>query len=114
VAKFALLNICSHIGTPLGDRELKEFRDRGQGTINSSFFYHYARLIEILVCIEQIEQLLEDSDLNSDRLRAKPPEALYFTTIMFLGCSTHAVGQMPLHVQLFDAEENLLEDVCQN
>lgn len=31
-----------------------------------------------------------------------------------LSCSTHAVGQMPLHVQLFDAEENLLADVCQN
>jgi NAD-reducing hydrogenase large subunit len=71
VGPLARLNICSHIGTPLGDRELAEFRDRGQGTINSSFFYHYARLIEILVCIEQIEQLLEERDLNSDRLRAK-------------------------------------------
>ena len=27
-----------------------------------------------------------------------------------LSCSTHAVGQMPLHVQLFDAEENLLDN----
>lgn len=27
-----------------------------------------------------------------------------------LSCSTHAVGQMPLHVQLFDAQGNILEE----
>ncbi|MEM7593890.1 MAG: Ni/Fe hydrogenase subunit alpha [Cyanobacteria bacterium P01_A01_bin.83] len=68
VGPLARLNICSHIGTPLGDRELREFRDRGQGIVNSSFFYHYARLIEILACIERIEKMLEDTDLYSDRL----------------------------------------------
>ena len=71
VGPLARLNICSRIGTPLGDRELAEFREKAKGTANSSFFYHYARLIEILVCIEKIEQLIEDSDLQSDRLRAK-------------------------------------------
>ena len=38
--------------------------------MNSSFWYHYARLIEILAGIESIEHLLDDSDLLSDRLRA--------------------------------------------
>ncbi|MEL7010557.1 MAG: Ni/Fe hydrogenase subunit alpha [Cyanobacteria bacterium J06648_1] len=184
VGPLARLNICSHIGTPLGDRELAEFRDRGKGTVNSSFFYHYARLIEILVCIERIEQLLLDSDLTSDRLRAKAginqlegigvseaPRgtlfhhyrvnengliekvnliiatgqnnlamnrtvtqiARYFirgNTISegmlnrveagirafdpCLSCSTHAVGQMPLQIQLFNEKEELIDTVTQN
>jgi NAD-reducing hydrogenase large subunit len=50
--------------------ELREFRDRGKGTVTSSFFYHYARLIEILASIEHIEILLDDPDLLSTRLRA--------------------------------------------
>lgn len=65
------MNICSHIGTPLADLELREFRDRGKGTVLSSFFYHYAQLIEILASIEQIEILLDDQDLLSTQLAAK-------------------------------------------
>ncbi|MBU7585290.1 MAG: Ni/Fe hydrogenase subunit alpha [Nostoc sp. TH1S01] len=71
VGPLARLNICNRIGTPLADQELQEFRDRGQGTVKSSFFYHYARLIEILACIEHIEILLEDPDILSKRLRAE-------------------------------------------
>ena len=70
VGPLARLNICSHIGTPLADAELREFRDRTKNTPNSSFFYHYARLIEILAAIEHIEKLLDDPDLLSTRLRA--------------------------------------------
>ncbi|ELS00766.1 coenzyme F420-reducing hydrogenase, alpha subunit [Xenococcus sp. PCC 7305] len=183
VGPLARLNICSRIGTALGDRELREFRDRGQGTVNSSFFYHYARLIEILACIEHIENMLEDSDLSSDHLRAKAginqlegigvseaPRGTLFhhyhvdehgliqkvnliiatgqnnlamnrtvaqisrhfihgTTIPegmlnrveagirafdpCLSCSTHALGKMPLHIQLFDEGGNLLDDAWQ-
>ncbi|MEJ1930570.1 Ni/Fe hydrogenase subunit alpha, partial [Nostoc sp. NIES-2111] len=52
VGPLARLNICSHIGTTLADRELKQFRELTSGIAKSSFFYHYARLIEILACIE--------------------------------------------------------------
>ena len=38
--------------------------------MTSSFWYHYARLIEILAGIERIERLLDDPDLLSDQLRA--------------------------------------------
>ncbi|WP_036477930.1 Ni/Fe hydrogenase subunit alpha [Myxosarcina sp. GI1] len=184
VGPLARLNICSRIGTPLSDRELREFRERGKGTVNCSFFYHYARLIEILACIEQIEDLLEDSDLYADRLRAQAginqlegvgvseaPRGTLFhhyhvnrdgllTKVNLiiatgqnnlamnrtiaqiarhylqggkisqgmlnrveagirafdpcLSCSTHAVGQMPLHVCLFDAAGNILDNVWQN
>jgi hypothetical protein len=40
------------------------------GAVTSSFLYHYARLIEILACLERIERLLDDPDLLSDHLRA--------------------------------------------
>jgi NAD-reducing hydrogenase large subunit len=64
------LNVCSHIGTPLADQELREFRDRANGTATSSFRYHHARLVEILAAVEKIERLLDDPDLASERLRA--------------------------------------------
>ncbi len=184
VGPLARLNICRNIGTILSDRELREFRDRGKGTVNSSFFYHYARLIEILASIERIEIMLEDSDLHSSHLRAKAginqlegigfseaPRGTLFHHYQIdenglikkvnliiatghnnlamnrtvaqiarhfisgtkipegmlnrveagirafdpcLSCSTHAVGQMPLHIQLFDAVGNLLDDVAQH
>jgi NAD-reducing hydrogenase large subunit len=71
VGPLARLNICTHIGTPLADAELKEFRSHAKGTVQSSFFYHYARLIEILACIEHIEIILDDPDILSTRLRAE-------------------------------------------
>jgi NAD-reducing hydrogenase large subunit len=70
VGPLARLNICTHIGTPLADAELREFRAHGNGAVTSSFYYHYARLIEILAAIERIDLLLEDPDIFSDRLRA--------------------------------------------
>jgi NAD-reducing hydrogenase large subunit len=70
VGPLARLNVCSQMGTPLADLELSHFRDLGEGAVTSSFFYHYARLIEILAAIERIQQLLEDTDLQSERLRA--------------------------------------------
>jgi NAD-reducing hydrogenase large subunit len=38
--------------------------------VKSSFFYHYARLIEILASVEHIEILLDDPDILSTRLRS--------------------------------------------
>jgi NAD-reducing hydrogenase large subunit len=71
VGPLARLNICTHIGTPQADQELRELRERAGGAVNSSFFYHYARLIEILAAIEQIERLIEDPQLGAARLRAQ-------------------------------------------
>jgi NAD-reducing hydrogenase large subunit len=69
VGPLARLNICDRIGTPLAEQELQLFRQHG--TVNSSFYYHYARLIEILTCIERIEAGLDDPDLTCELLRAK-------------------------------------------
>lgn len=71
VGPLARLNICDRMGTPDADRELQEFRDRaGARVATSSFFYHYARLIEILAAIEWIERLVDDPDIVSERTRA--------------------------------------------
>jgi NAD-reducing hydrogenase large subunit len=71
VGPLARLNICDRFGTPKADAELAEFRDRAGGMATSSFFYHYARLIEILACLEKIGDLIDDPDLLSSRIRAK-------------------------------------------
>ncbi|MEA5449127.1 Ni/Fe hydrogenase subunit alpha [Leptolyngbya sp. CCNP1308] len=181
VGPLARLNICDRIGTPLAEQELHQFRQHGtvNGTVNSSFFYHYARLIEILTCIERIEVALEDLELQSDRLRARAdvnqqeavgvseaPRGTLFHHYQIdanglltqvnliiatgqnnlamnrtvaqiarhyihgpdipepllnrveagirafdpcLSCSTHAAGQMPLHLQLISAEGEVLD-----
>lgn len=181
VGPLARLNVCARMGTPLADQELQEFRDRGSGTANSSFFYHYARLIEILASIERIEGWLDDPDLLSNRLRAhadvnqlegvgvsEAPRGTLFHHYQVdengliekvnliiatgqnnlamnrtvaqiarhyihgteipegmlnrveagirafdpcLSCSTHAAGQMPLHIQLVGADGKVLNEV---
>jgi NAD-reducing hydrogenase large subunit len=71
VGPLARLNICEQIGTPLADRELCEYRDRLGRVVTSSFFYHYARLIEILAAVEHIALLLDDTELRSPYVRAE-------------------------------------------
>lgn len=70
VGPLARLNVCERIGTPRADRELAHFRDLGRGTVTSSFLYHYARLIEIMACIERIDLYMDDAELSSEDLRA--------------------------------------------
>ncbi|MCS6772737.1 MAG: Ni/Fe hydrogenase subunit alpha [Thermoflexales bacterium] len=189
VGPLARLNICSSIGTPLADKELAEFRQRGnsKGVVLSTFMYHYARLIEILAALERIELLLNDPDILSTHVRAsgginklegvgvseaprgtlfhhyhvdrlgmikkvnliiatgqnniamnrtvkqiaqhwihgaveaKIPEGLLNRVEAgirafdpCLSCSTHAVGQMPLKVTLFDAQGRVLDEVTRS
>jgi NAD-reducing hydrogenase large subunit len=70
VGPLARLNVCQRMNVPLADAELVEYRQRGGRTVNASFYYHYARLIEILAAIETIERILDDPDLRSGHLRA--------------------------------------------
>jgi NAD-reducing hydrogenase large subunit len=181
VGPLARVNICSHFGTPEADRELQEFRDRAGGIATSSFFYHYARLLEILASLERIQRLIDDPDIVSERVRAtaginelnaigvsEAPRGTLFHHYQVdengliekvnliiatgnnnlamnktvaqiakhfihghqipegmlnrveagircydpcLSCSTHAAGQMPLHVQLYQADGTLADEV---
>lgn len=70
VGPLARLNVCTRMGTPLADRELEAFRKLSSGAVTSSFYFHLARLIEILASVEWIEAMLDDPDLKSSELRA--------------------------------------------
>lgn len=70
VGPLARLNVCERIGTPKADAELKNFRKLGRGAVTSSYLYHYARLIEIIACLERIELYMDDPELLSGDLRA--------------------------------------------
>jgi NAD-reducing hydrogenase large subunit len=180
VGPLARLNIVTHCGTHLADKELKEFKKLGKnGIVQSTFHYHYARLIEVLFCIEKTRELLEDPEILSERVCrkayvnnnegvgvAEAPRGLLIhhykvddqgmiTKVNMviatehnnlaynkavtqvaqkyvkaetlsegmlnrvesvirsfdpcLSCATHAVGQMPLDVQLLDSQGRLLD-----
>ncbi len=181
VGPLARLNICDRIGTPQADRELQTFRDFAGGVPTSSFLYHYARLVEILTCLEHIQALMDDPDIFSNRMRSEAgvnaleavgvseaPRGTLFhhykvddnglieqvnliiatghnnlamnktiTQIAkhyihgeeipegflnrveagircydpCLSCSTHAAGQMPLHIELLQPNGEVLQEV---
>ena len=70
VGPAARLNVCNGCGTTLADQEWAEFRSLERGPVLSSFYNHYARLIEILFCLETMEELLDHPALLSPRVRA--------------------------------------------
>jgi NAD-reducing hydrogenase large subunit len=71
VGPLARLNVCDFMGTPQADAELREYRHNWGGrAVKSCYLYHYARLIEILACLEHIERLMDDPEIFSDHLRA--------------------------------------------
>ena len=70
VGPLARLNSSTACGTPRAGQEWAEFRQLDRGAVLSSFHYHYARLIEILYALEQIEQLLDEPDILDTHVRA--------------------------------------------
>jgi len=66
VGALARLNIAKSCGTPLADKEFKEFKKlNANKPVLNSFYYHYARLIEMIYTIEKIEILLKDKATQS-------------------------------------------------
>jgi NAD-reducing hydrogenase large subunit len=182
VGPLARLNVIDRCGTERADQELAEFKELQRGAVLSSFHYHQARLIEILCCVEALEQLLNDPEILSKHVRAeaKPNalegvgaseaprgtlfhhykidenglirwanliiatgqnnlamnrsvlqvakhfvrgnellpgmlnrvEAVIRTYDPCLSCSTHAIGQMALRIQLVDPEGVIAAEVC--
>jgi NAD-reducing hydrogenase large subunit len=70
VGPLARLNIIDGIGTPRASQEWAEFRELDRGAVLSSFYYHYARLIEMVYALEKIEQLLQDPEALDSNVRA--------------------------------------------
>jgi NAD-reducing hydrogenase large subunit len=179
VGPLARLLAADRCGTSRADAELSDFRALHS---TSTFYYHYARLIEMLHGFEQIERLLHKPDILSARVRAHASpnrslgigvaeaprgtlihhyeidehglitranliiatghnntgmnqsildvarrfvdaahlregmlnrvEAVIRAYDPCLSCSTHAVGQMPLHVQLLAPDGMVIEEVA--
>ena len=70
VGPLARLNIVDGCGTPRASQEWAEFRELDRGAVLSSFYNHYARLIEILFALEKMEQLLNAPEILDTNVRA--------------------------------------------
>jgi len=70
VGPLARLNIVKSMGTQLADKELAEFKQLATGPVESSFYYHHARLVEMLYGLEKIEELLSDPLILDKHVRA--------------------------------------------
>ncbi len=71
VGPLARLNVARHCGTPDADAEFAEFHQRCGAVVESSFHFHYARLIEAIHALEKIELLLDDPDILDTHVRAR-------------------------------------------
>jgi NAD-reducing hydrogenase large subunit len=182
VGPLARLNVVDKISTPQANAALREWKSGRHGVRRSSFYYHWARLIELLYALERIQQLLDDPDLCSTDIMvtARPANAQGVGVIeaprgtLFhhywvdgdgriekanlivatghnnlamnravlsvakkyvkgnelkegmlnrveaaircydpcLSCSTHAVGQMPLHIRLLAPDGKVLNEIA--
>jgi len=73
VGPLGRMNVIDKIGTPLANEEFKHFRTiNGGKPVEGSLYYHYARMIEVLYCLERISQLLDDPDILSHDVRSYP------------------------------------------
>ena len=181
VGPLARMNLADKAGTPAAQKYFEVFRSLESGAVNGSFHFHYARLIEILHCVERIEELIGDPASMNPHVRAtagvnalhgigctEAPRGTLFheydvdenglvqkvnmiiasgnnnlamnrgvleaaknyvdgnnlTEGMLnrveavirafdpcLACSTHAIGTMPLHIELINAEGNCVDEL---
>ncbi|MGD0639951.1 MAG: Ni/Fe hydrogenase subunit alpha [Roseiarcus sp.] len=71
VGPLARLNVAARCGTPQADVEFAEFHQRFGKPAQSSFHFHYARLIEIIYALERMEVLLNDPSILDRHVRAR-------------------------------------------
>ncbi|MGA3352688.1 MAG: Ni/Fe hydrogenase subunit alpha [Acidimicrobiales bacterium] len=182
VGPLARLNVIDQFGTSEADDELGQYREQLGRYPSSSFYYHHARLIEILDAINSIAANLSHPEILDDRVRAvaepnrsegvgvsEAPrgtllhhyrvdangsvewanlviatghnnlamnrgvldvarkyvhgtqipepmlnrvEAVIRCFDPCLSCSTHAIGEMPLKIQLLDADGQVLDELA--
>lgn len=90
VGPLARLNVCERMGVPAGDRELNEYRERAGRIVSASFYFHYARLIEILAAIEWMDRHLDDPNVLNTRVKA----AAGVNALRGVGCSEAPRGTL--------------------
>jgi len=185
VGPLSRMNTAKFIDTPLANTAHSELRALTGGLPNNTTLTtHWARMIEVLHCVEKIRELLHDDDLQGTDLVAKGErrhegigvieaprgnlihhykvdenDQVTFCNLIVstthnnegmnravkdvavkhlsgqdkitegmlnhvevairaydpcLSCATHALGQMPLQVELFDADGGLIDSVAQS
>jgi F420-non-reducing hydrogenase large subunit len=67
----ARINVCDKMATPEAQAELEEFRESFGRPAHYTLLYHYARLIELVQCAENVVELLEDPEITSPDIRVK-------------------------------------------
>jgi len=72
VGPLSRLNNVAFIDTPLANKELEKYRAFNHDQPNHmTLAYHWARMIEVLHCVEKIHELLLDPDLQGTELRVR-------------------------------------------
>jgi F420-non-reducing hydrogenase large subunit len=72
VAPLARVNVCDKISTPLANDMLTDFRSMFGRMPQQTLLYHYVRLIELMYASERAVELLNDPDITSTDVWAKP------------------------------------------
>lgn len=76
VGPLSRMNTAGFIDVPEAQKALEEFKGLTNGKPNNmSLAYHWARMIEVVYCIEKIEDLLHDPDLQGTDLVVKGDRA---------------------------------------
>ena len=74
VGPLARLQNCDFIPSPLAEAQRQELLAWGRGQpIHAPLAYHWARMIEVLHCMEVIKELLDDPDILTGALMASGP-----------------------------------------
>jgi len=83
VGPLGRLNAANGMATPLADKEYKRFYETlGGKAVNSTLAFHWARLIELLYATERAQELINDPEITSQKIRnpvGKPGEGMGVT-----------------------------------
>ena len=185
VGPLGRLNAATYIPTPMAQEEMKIWKSLNGGRpVEGTMYFHYARLIELVYCLERTRELLEDPDIlgtdlvtesstitgegvgcleaprgtlfhhywtnqdgmitrvnlivatghnnwsmskSVDMVAKRYVDGAKLTEGMLnrveaairahdpcLSCSTHAIGKMPMAVELYGSDGALLDRVCRD
>lgn len=71
VGPLARLNVATKMKTPKAQKEFENFKAINNGKpVHGTFYFHYARLIEAMFCVEEAERLLNDPQICSDDIQS--------------------------------------------
>lgn len=99
VGPLSRLNVCDKLDTPLAQAELEAFRSLGGHPCHHTPMYHYARLVEMVHSIEKLKMVLDDDEITSDNVLAKPTHAPQSAT-------AHVEAQRGVLIHDYQVDEN--------